>query len=154
VAVRRIAGIAGLTALVGQPLGTSDWFPVDQGRIDAFADATLDRYWIHIDRERATRESPFGRTVAHGFLTLSLIPHLHALVYKIDGLAMMLNYGLGRVRFPAPLPEGIAIRAAFRLASVEPRQPGQALVTVEATVEAEAVERPVCVAETMTLVIE
>ena len=140
--------LADLQALVGQPLGTSDWITVDQPRIDAFADATLDPQWIHVDPERAA-QGPFGTTIAHGFLTLSLLPAFFASAFDIGDVRMSVNYGLNRVRFTAPVPVGSRLRASFRLLAYEPLDGGAQLVT-EVTVEREGTERPACVAEAVT----
>ena len=140
--------LADLQALVGQPLGTSDWITVDQPRIDAFADATLDHQWIHVDPERAA-QGPFGTTIAHGFLTLSLLPAFFASAFDIGDVRMGVNYGLNRVRFTAPVPVGSRLRASFRLLAYEPLDGGAQLVT-EVTVEREGAERPACVAEAVT----
>ena len=140
--------LADLQALVGQPLGTSDWITVDQPRIDAFADATLDHQWIHVDPERAA-QGPFGTTIAHGFLTLSLLPAFFASAFDIGDVRMGVNYGLNRVRFTAPVPVGSRLRASFRLLAYEPLDGGAQLVT-EVTVEREGTERPACVAEAVT----
>jgi acyl dehydratase len=140
--------LADLQALVGQPLGTSDWITVDQPRIDAFADATLDHQWIHIDPARAA-QGPFGTTIAHGFLTLSLLPAFFASAFDIGDVRMGVNYGLNRVRFTAPVPVGSRLRASFRLLAYEPLDGGAQLVT-EVTVEREGAERPACVAEAVT----
>lgn len=152
-AQRVIEGLEQLIALVGTRLGVSDWIIVDQGMIDTFADATGDHQWIHVDAERAKRELPLGRTIAHGFLTLSLLPALRAQVFEVLGVSSRLNYGLGKVRFPAPVPSGSRIRAAFDLAAAEPRDEGRLLVTFLATVEIENEERPACVAEMLALLI-
>ena len=140
--------LADLQALVGQPLGTSDWITVDQPRIDAFADATLDPQWIHVDPERAA-QGPFGTTIAHGFLTLSLLPAFFASAFDIGDVRMSVNYGLNRVRFTAPVPVGSRLRASFRLLAYEPLDGGAQLVT-EVTVEREGAERPACVTEAVT----
>ena len=140
--------LADLQALVGQPLGTSDWITVDQPRIDAFADATLDHQWIHVDPERAA-QGPFGTTIAHGFLTLSLLPAFFASAFDIGDVRMSVNYGLNRVRFTAPVPVGSRLRASFRLLAYEPLDGGAQLVT-EVTVEREGAERPACVTEAVT----
>jgi len=140
--------LADLQALVGQPLGTSDWITVDQPRIDAFADATLDHQWIHVDPERAA-QGPFGTTIAHGFLTLSLLPAFFASAFDIGDVRMGVNYGLNRVRFTAPVPVGSRLRASFRLLAYEPLDGGAQLVT-EVTVEREGAERPACVTEAVT----
>ena len=140
--------LADLQALVGQPLGTSDWITVDQPRVDAFADATLDHQWIHVDPERAA-QGPFGTTIAHGFLTLSLLPAFFASAFDIGDVRMGVNYGLNRVRFTAPVPVGSRLRASFRLLAYEPLDGGAQLVT-EVTVEREGAERPACVTEAVT----
>src|SRR5437773_237122 len=118
--VRLINGIAELRSLVGQEVGISDWFTVTQALIDAFADATKDRQWIHIDTERARTESPFRTTIAHGFLTLSLLSYLHGQAVEVrDDFNMAINYGLNRVRFPSPVPAGSRLRARSTLQSIE-----------------------------------
>lgn len=145
--MRRHERLGGLAALVGQPIGESDWLAIDQARIDRFADATEDRQWIHVDPARAAA-GPFGGTVAHGFLTLSLLPALMASAYCIDDVRMALNYGLGRVRFPAPVPVGSRLRARLLLQAFEPIA-GGAQLTIEATIEREGGPKPVCVAEAL-----
>ncbi|WP_020520762.1 MaoC family dehydratase [Catelliglobosispora koreensis] len=137
-----------LRAAVGTEVGTSDWVLVDQDRINLFADATDDHQWIHLDPEKAAA-GPFGTTIAHGFLTLSLLPFLSAGVTKVDGVKMGVNYGLNKVRFPAPLPAGSKVRAHFKLLSVEDIEGGVQMVT-QATIEREGGEKPVCVAETVS----
>lgn len=134
-----------LPALVGQSLGTSDWFTIDQSRIDRFAEVTVDPQWIHVDPVRAAA-GPFGATVAHGFLTLSLIPYFAERTFEVDGTRMGVNYGLNRVRFPAPVPVGSRLRGRFRLLSCEALDGGWQLVT-EAVIEREGSDKPVCVAE-------
>ena len=144
---RQIAGIEELKTLVGQEIGTSDWFELEQSRINAFADATNDHQWIHIEVDRAQAETPFGSTIAHGFLTLSLLPHLAAQAYKVQGdFKMGINYGLNRLRFISPVPAGSRIRAHFRLQAVEDI-PGGTQLAVVATVEREGGEKPALVAE-------
>lgn len=130
---------------MGAALGSSDWLQLDQARIDQFADVTLDDQWIHTDPQRA-RTSIFGRTVAHGFLTLSLLPHLRRSAFDIEGIAMTVNYGLNRVRFPAPVPVGSRVRAHYRLASFEALE-GAVQLVVEVSVERDGTSKPVCVAE-------
>ncbi len=142
-----------LHALVGTRLGVSDWMPLGQAQIDAFADATLDHQWIHVDPQRAARELPGGKTIAHGFLTLSLLPAMRQQVFNVTGVSSRLNYGLGKVRFPAPVPSGSRIRAAFDLAGAETREEGRVLVTLLATVEVEGEDKPACVAEMLALLI-
>src|SRR5215470_9719058 len=144
---REIEGIAGLKQLKGEQVGTSDWFQVSQSRINDFADATEDHQWIHIDAERAKIETPFGSTIAHGFLTLSMLPHLAAQAYKVQGdFKMGINYGLNRLRFISPVPAGSRIRAHFTLQSVDDI-PGGTQLAVVATVEREGGEKPALVAE-------
>ena len=140
--------LADLQALVGQDIGESDWVLVDQARIDRFADATGDHQWIHLDPARAAA-GPFGGTVAHGFLTLSLLPMLFETAYAIADTRMGVNYGLNRVRFPAPVPAGSRVRGRFRLLGYEAIAGGAQLV-VEATIEREGSSKPVCVAESVT----
>ena len=132
---------------VGQHLATSDWITVDQARINLFADATGDHQWIHIDPERA-KAGPFGTTIAHGFLTLSLIPEIAQSAMAIDDVRMSVNYGLNRVRFMAPVPSGSRLRGHLKLASFEPIAGGAQLVT-EFTIEREGADKPACVAETV-----
>jgi acyl dehydratase len=143
--VRHFARLQDLAASIGEPLADSDWVSVDQGRIDAFAAATGDEQWIHVDPARAA-VGPFGGTIAHGFLTLSLLPVLRASAFAIDDVRMSVNYGLNRVRFPAPVPAGSRLRARFRLSAFEPLPDGAQLI-VEATIEREGGGKPVCIAE-------
>jgi acyl dehydratase len=136
-----------LKEYVGKEIGVSEWMVVAQERIDQFAEATEDRQWIHMDRERAKRESPFGRTVAHGFLTLSLISRLAKDVIRIrSGSRLTINYGLNRVRFPSPVREGSKIRGRFTLLSFQDRGEAWEAVFV-CTVECEGSTKPCCVAE-------
>jgi len=140
--------MSGLRELVGVELGRTSWREVTQERIDAFANATDDPQWIHTDPERAAA-GPFGSTIAHGFLTLSLcVPMLYEVLPSTDG--MVVNYGTDKVRFPAPVPAGSRIRGRFRVVGVEEAAMG-ARATIEATVECEGVEKPVCVAELVLL---
>ena len=147
----RQAAYADLQTRIGAESGVSDWFTVSQEVISNFADATLDHQWIHIDPERAARESPFGTTVAHGFFTLSLIPHLTGMVEpdkpKYPGIALTVNYGLNRVRFPHPLLAGSRIRARSRLQSVEEVKGNGLQMVHNVTVEIEGIDKPTCVAE-------
>ncbi|MDW8313110.1 MAG: MaoC family dehydratase [Burkholderiales bacterium] len=138
-----------LAQRIGQILGTSPWITVTQKRIDEFAEATGDRQWIHIDPERAARESPFGATIAHGFLTLSLIPFMKAQTIDYGPIRMAINYGTNRVRFVTPVRAGSRLRSVFRLLAVEPVAGGLQTVT-EATVEIEGETKPACVAELIT----
>ena len=137
----------GLKEFVGKEIGASQWITVTQERIDRFAEATEDRQWIHVDRERAKRESPFGTTVAHGFLTLSLLSTFMGQVIRVrSGSRMTINYGLNRVRFPAPVREGSRIRGRFTLQSFAER--GEAYEAVfSCSVECEGTDKPCCVAE-------
>lgn len=144
-----IASLPALVALTGRELGVSDWFLLDQARIQAFADATGDHQWIHLDVARAAAESPYKTTVAHGFLTLSLLPMLAGQAFKVEGVKATINYGLNRVRFPAPAPADRRVRGRFRLLGVEDQGDGRYLATVAATVEVEDQERPACVAESL-----
>jgi acyl dehydratase len=136
-----------LQALVGSPLGTSDWIQIDQARIDQFAAVTGDVQWIHIDPVRAAA-GPFGTTVAHGHLTLSLVPVMVRSAFKVGDVRMTVNYGLNRVRFPAPVPVGSRLRGHFKLMTFEPLDGGAQLV-VEVTTEREGHAKPVCVAESV-----
>jgi acyl dehydratase len=136
-----------LPSLVGEELGHSEWHDVTQERVDAFADVTGDHQWIHVDRERAAA-GPFGGTIAHGYLTLSLLPALMGEVWRVDGVRMGINYGLNRVRFPSPVPVGSRVRAVGRLKEVTPVDGGVQAV-VEATVEVDGASKPACVAETV-----
>lgn len=136
-----------LQARVGEEIGVGDWFEVDQARIDTFAEATGDHQWIHVDRERAAA-GPFGTTIAHGFLTLSLIVPLQPRL-EVEGVKMGINYGLDRVRFITPVPSGSRIRARSVLKEVT-EVPGGVQLKSEVTVELEASEKPACVAESLT----
>jgi acyl dehydratase len=146
--VRRFAHLAELQPLVGQELCVTAWVPVDQARIDAFAAATDDHQWIHVDPEQAAR-GPFGATVAHGFLTLSLLPLFSDGAFTIADVTMGLNYGLNRVRFPAPVRVNSRLRARFVLLSYEPLE-GGAQLTVRVTIELEGSDKPACVAESVS----
>jgi acyl dehydratase len=148
--MRTIVGLDELRAAEGETLGTSDWHDVTQEDIDAFADVTGDHQWIHVDPERA-RDTPFGGTIAHGYYTLSLAPRLSAQVLSLDGFAFALNYGLNKVRFPAPLPVGGRVRITARLAGLED-VPGGVQMTLELTFERDGGDKPVCVAETLSRV--
>ncbi|WP_371762459.1 MaoC family dehydratase [Massilia sp.] len=145
-ALHEVTGLDALRDLVGTELGLSRWFEIGQDRIATFADATDDHQWIHIDPERAARESPFGGTVAHGFLTLSLLPSMLADVLVMVDAKLVVNYGLNKVRFPAPVPAGSRVRAAIVLAALEDEH-GSSQLTLDVTVEREGGTKPVCVAE-------
>ena len=142
-----IPQLASLAGRIGEILGTSEWLLVDQARIDQFADATGDHQWIHVDAERAAA-GPFGTTIAHGFLTLSLLPVLAEACYRIDDSPMGINYGLNRVRFTAPVPVNSRVRLTLKLLAFEPID-GGAQLTCEALIEREGQSRPVCVAESI-----
>ncbi len=131
---------------VGKEVATSDWLTVDQDRIDRFADATGDHQWIHVDPVRAKTESPFGATIAHGYLTLSLLPHMMMETLDVQGGRMSINYGLDRVRFSAPVRAGDRIRTRFTLASLEDI-PGGIQYAWHALVEIEGQHKPACAAE-------
>jgi acyl dehydratase len=148
--MRVFTGAEELLAAAGEQLGTSDWMAVEQQRVNAFADATEDHQWIHVDPERAAA-APFGSTIAHGFLTLSLLPYLVFQTYRVDGAVMTINYGLNKVRFPAPVPVGSRVRADAVLAEVTEVTGGLQLV-VRATLQIESVEKPGCVADWVTRV--
>lgn len=145
-ALRVIADIAALSAWVGREVACSDWLVVDQQRIQQFADATGDQQWIHTDPARALRESPYRSTIAHGYLTLSLLPHLLESCLRIDGVGMSVNYGLDRVRLPAPVLAGQRVRARLALDRLEPVAAG-VQAHWSATVELEGGGKPACVAQ-------
>jgi acyl dehydratase len=145
-ALHEVTGLDALKALVGTELGRSRWFEVGQDRIATFADATDDHQWIHVDPDRAARESPFRTTVAHGFLTLSLLPSMLADVLVMVDAKLVVNYGLNKVRFPAPVPAGSRVRAAIVLAALD-EEAGSSQLTLDVTVEREGGTKPVCVAE-------
>ncbi len=145
-----LSGLDEVRSYVGKELGVSEWQPVTQEAINQFAEVTGDDQWIHVDVERA-KLTPFGGTIAHGYYTLSLAPRFSYDMYKFEGFAFALNYGLNRVRFPAPMKVGGKVRMRAKLASVEDIPGGAQLVT-ELTFEAEGSEKPVCVAETLVRV--
>ncbi len=149
--MRVFADIDELRGAVGQVLGESEWVTVTQAMIDKFADATGDHQWIHVDVERA-RKSPFGNTIAHGFLTLSLLPQMLYSIYSVGKIAASLNYGCNRVRFTAPVPSGSRVKGRIKLLNVETIERG-VRVTNEATMALEGSERPACVAELMAVFI-
>ncbi|HSN36778.1 MAG TPA: MaoC family dehydratase [Arthrobacter sp.] len=149
--MRVVDGLQGLAALVGQELGVSGWLRIDQDRIQQFADATGDHQWIHVDPVRAAA-GPYGRTIAHGYLTLSLLPLLSGEVYRVDGLKMTMIYGLDKVRFPAPVPMGSRLRNRPVLVSLTDTRAGtQALI--RHTLELEGSGRPACVADQIRLMV-
>lgn len=142
---------ADLQALIGERNGPSEWLEVDQARVNLFADATEDRQWIHVDPERATA-GPFGGPIAHGYLSLSLIPHLATGLMPRGDFSAAINYGSNKVRFPTPLPVGKRVRAWATLTDVA-EHPLGFMITQKVEVEAEGVDKPVCVAETLALLI-
>jgi acyl dehydratase len=145
--VKTFNGIADLAGAAGTDLGVSDWIVVDQARIDGFAAATGDHQWIHVDPERAA-EGPFGRTIAHGFLTLSLLPVLQHQLYAVEGVRMAVNVGLNKVRFLAPVPVDSKVRAFATIAEVVELD-GAVQVTFSTTFEIEGVEKPAAVVESI-----
>jgi acyl dehydratase len=145
-----LTGLDEVKAHVGQELGVSDWDEVTQDKIDAFAEVTGDDQWIHIDQERA-KETPFGGTIAHGYYTLSLAPKFSYAMFSLEGFAFGLNYGLNKVRFPAPMPVGGKVRMRAVLSAVD-EIPGGAQITTTLTFEQEGGEKPVCVAESLARV--
>jgi acyl dehydratase len=144
-AVRMVA-YNDVKSLVGQELGVSDWHLVTQEEINSFAEATHDHQWIHLDVERAKKESPFGGPVAHGYYTLSLAPHLMSQIWGVQGVKMGVNYGLNKLRFPSPVPIGSRVRARATLKNVEDVKDGMQ-VTVGLAFEIEGQDKPACVAE-------
>ena len=149
--MRTITGLEELKAAEGETLGTSDWHEVTQKDVDTFADVTGDHQWIHVDVERA-KEGPFGGTIAHGYLTLSLIPQLTPELYALETPGAKLNYGVNKVRFPNPVKVGKRIRATAQIAEVTDVPAGKQLVT-RYTLEIEDESKPACVAETVVLLL-
>ncbi|MBK7473390.1 MAG: MaoC family dehydratase [Betaproteobacteria bacterium] len=138
-----------LSIWAGREVAVSDWLEIAQAKVDEFADATLDRQWIHVDPERAARESPFGGTIAHGFLTLSLLSHLYQTCIRLEPRRMGINVGFNRVRFTAPVKVGTRIRARFALDRAETVKDGLQFVW-KVTIESEGSDKPACVAEWVT----
>jgi acyl dehydratase len=138
-----------LEKAVGRSLGTSDWLEITQERIDRFAEATGDHQWIHTDPERA-RRGPFGKTIAHGYLTQSLVNHFLPQIVDVRGISMGVNYGADRVRFPAPVPVGSRVRGAAELLEVERTKDGGVQARIRVTVEIEGSDRPGCVIDTIS----
>lgn len=149
--MRVFQGVDEIEQAVGEHLGFSEWQEISQSRIDQFAEATNDHQWIHVDAERAA-EGPFGTTIAHGYLTLSLLSSMLVQIYSVEGVRMTLNYGLNKVRFPSPVAVGSRVRAGIRLASTQRTDRGVQMV-LEAVIEIEGEDRPACVAESLALVI-
>ena len=145
-----IQGIAGLKEYVGKEIGVSDWLPITQERIDAFAGATNDHQWIHTDPEKARAELPYGNTIAHGFLTLALAPQFMQEIYRIEGIRMAINYGLDSVRFTSPVVTGSQLRMRAQLIQAADI-PGGCKATTRVSFEVEGKNKPVCVADTLTI---
>jgi len=142
-----VNGLDGITALAGADLGRSSWMEVTQERVNTFADATGDHQWIHVDTARAAA-GPFGGTIAHGYLTLSMVIPMFDELLEVSGISMGINYGLNKVRFPAPVPVGSKVRLAAAVAAVEPVGGGQGVqLTVDFTVEVDGGAKPACVAQ-------
>ena len=144
-------GIEELAAAAGSELGSSDWHVITQEQVNLFADATGDHQWIHVDPEKAAA-GPFGRTIAHGYLTLSLVPLFVGEVYTLEGVRMAVNYGCNKVRFPTPVPVGSKVRGTVTLDSVTPSPMGFTVVAT-VVVEVEGSDKPACVAETLAVVV-
>jgi acyl dehydratase len=144
--MRTVHGREGIKALVGEHLGWSDYEVVDQGQVNRFADATGDHQWIHVDPERAARESPFGGPIAHGYLTLALVTYFLPKLWEVTGFAMGVNYGCEKVRFPSPVPVGSKVRCGVSVDSADDIAGGVAVV-LTATVECEGASKPSCVAQ-------
>ncbi len=145
----RFAGIDDAKSRLGQEIGISDWMPIDQERVNAFAEVTGDRQWIHVDAERAKRESPFGAPIAHGYLTLSLLAKFAGECIAVDGIKLAVNYGLNRVRFASPVKVGSRVRARFVLGAVEDIEGGAQMIW-QAVIEIEGGDKPACAAEMVT----
>src|SRR5215213_3198183 len=148
-AVAEVEGIEGLRSLVGQEIGPGEWREVTQGMIDQFAELSGDDQWIHVDVERAEKESPFGTTVAHGNLTLSMIDGFRKELIASEGFALGVNYGWNKVRFAAPVPSGSRVRATAEVVSVDDAGGGWYQVATRFTVEVEGNEKPACVGESV-----
>ncbi|MFV0495124.1 MaoC family dehydratase [Mycobacterium sp.] len=146
--MRTFQSVAELAATAGEPLGQSDWVTITQDEVNLFADATGDHQWIHVDPERAAK-GPFGTTIAHGFMTLSLLPRLQHQIYTVNGIKLAINYGLNKVRFPSPVPVGSRVRANSSLVTVEDVGNGAVQAVVATTVEVEGSTKPACVAESV-----
>jgi acyl dehydratase len=149
VAIAEVEGIEGLRSLIGKEIGPGEWREVTQEMINEFASLSGDHQWIHVDEERAAKESPFGTTVAHGNLTLSLIDGLRLELLEVSGFALGVNYGWNKVRFPAPVPSGSRVRGKGEVMSVEEAGGGWYQVITKFTVEVEGSDKPACVAESV-----
>jgi acyl dehydratase len=146
--MRTFTGVDDLLASVGEQLGPTDWIEIDQARIDQFADATRDHQWIHTDPERAAT-GPFGTTIAHGFLTLTMLPELLNSLYAVDGVTMAVNYGLNKVRMPAPVPVGSKVRGVATLSEVTPLDGDAVQVVFSTVIELDGSAKPACVVESI-----
>ncbi|HHX46842.1 MAG TPA: MaoC family dehydratase [Brevibacterium sp.] len=150
--VRTINGIDEFESLIGQELGSSEWLTMDQDAINAFADVTGDHQWIHVDEERAA-EGPYGATIVHGFFTLALIPKFSSEVFTIEGVAIRVNYGLNKVRFLQPVVVGSRLRGKVEVKDVIRGEKGTQVI-LKQTIEIDGQERPACIAEVVTLLVE
>ena len=146
--MRHIASVEELKTLIGQEVAVTDWFPISQERVNLFAEATGDHQWIHLDVERSKKESPYGTTIAHGFLTLSLLPMIMQSAVSMPEAKLSVNYGLNKVRFPGPVPVGSRVRGRMALKDIEDIESG-VQVTWTVTIEREGGDKPVCVAESI-----
>ncbi len=149
--MRTFNGLDDVTAAVGEHLGHTEWQTITQEQVNLFADATDDHQWIHVDAERAAA-GPFGGTIAHGYLTLALIPGLGAKLFRLEGITMGINYGSNKVRFPQPVPVGARIRAGVEVLEATPGPQGMQVVW-KYVIEIEGADRPACVAETVTVLV-
>ncbi|GAA1928561.1 MaoC family dehydratase [Brevibacterium antiquum] len=150
--MRTLNGIAEITSLVGTELGSSEWTTIDQAAINTFADVTDDHQWIHIDEQRAA-EGPYGSTIVHGFFTLSLIPKFSSEIFTIEGVSIRVNYGLNKVRFAQPVPVGSRLRGTVSVNEVIPGDKGTQVI-LKHVIEIEGEDRPACIAEVVTLLVE
>ena len=146
--MRIVTSVTDAKALIGEEVGLSDWIVIDQHRIDQFAEATADHQWIHVDTERAAKEMPEGKTIAHGYLTLALIPAFTNHFVKVENLARAINFGLNKVRFYAPVPVGSRLRGRAVVLKAQQRA-GALLLTSEVRLEVEGQQKPACIAETL-----
>lgn len=151
--IKVISTIEELRALEGNEFAISPWLLVDQPRIDTFATCTEDQQWIHLDADRAAKESPYGATIAHGFLTLALIPALAQRSYRLKGFRSKLNYGLNKVRFIHPVVSGSRVRARFAARAIQLQEDGRCQLTMQVTIEVEGSDKPACVAESLALLV-
>lgn len=149
--MREFETIQDYAAQVGKEIGVSDWLTIDQARINMFADATGDHQWIHVDVEKAKKEMPGGKTIAHGYLTLSLLPYFTAQISRVKKVSRGINYGSNKIRFTNMVPVGSRLRARAKLLAADPVQGNGIRFTNEVTIEIEGQERPACVAEVMSI---